>query len=480
VTTVATSAPTTWGGSRRWNSWVEFVVGNVPVASSATGNFALLGGKVTEDLSRGIRRDATVTLQFPTGQRHTTIPVFTPVAAAGAPFTIGTSSVGGSDTIGGGTIGVGAPLLTSSGATITDASGNPIYVGTEEAAPALEVAIPSTTAATRRSAYVPTSIGDLLDPNSGTEMRIWAGFEGEEVLLGHFDLVSTPVKLDAGGPMVQVTGQSFERRIQRRGFWEPYNLTVTPNPFGTTLVYQVLYSLLYALMPSLFTGQTVLIGAEIEPSPVPASSISYKPGDDPLAKIGDLMAVAGLEGGFTRDNRFVAKRSPVVSDFGTVEARWQFVDGENAAIATLNDASRTFSDENSYNGVIIEGTNHTDPNAAPVIYTLWNTNASSPTYFDPNNPQASPNGPRPKHVTSDLVKTTADASAVAVAELAKVLMQTDTVDAEVPANARIEMGHFARLASDGLGADGMYRVSRVVHDLNGAPAQVTLYRFQQV
>jgi hypothetical protein len=69
---------------------------------------------------------------------------------------------------------------------------------------------------------------------------------------------------------------------------------------------------------------------------------------------------------------------------------------------------------------------------------------------------------------------------VAAAELAKVLMISDSVEAQVPANTKIEMGHFVRLAADALGVDGIYRVSKVVHDLTGAPASLSLFRFQAV
>jgi prophage tail gpP-like protein len=89
-------------------------------------------------------------------------------------------------------------------------------------------------------------------------------------------------------------------------------------------------------------------------------------------------------------------------------------------------------------------------------------------------------GPRPKHVTSELAKTLADAEAVAAVELAKVLMVTDSVEAEVPAHAKLEMGQYARLVSDALGVDAVYRLNRVVHDLGGGPAKVTLYRFSGV
>lgn len=464
TTTYATVAPTTWGGSRRWNAYVEILVGDQPVASSASGDFALLGGTVTEDMSRAIRRDVSLHLQFPTGQRSTTVPVYTPLIVSTF-FSVGSSTVGSSDTIGGNA--TGSPLLDQAGATITDQNGDPLYVGSVDTAstPQLQLLIPSGRALTTRSAFIPTSLGDLLDPNSQAIIRVWAGFAGEEALLGYFDLSSVPVRMDVGGPLVDVAGQSFERRLSKAGFWqvEAYTAGIP--------AWQLMESLVTEALPT-----TVFSTAKLTPT---VSGVSYKPGDDRMAKITEVMGIAGIEGGFDRNNIFTTTPTPSTGDFGTAQPRWQVLDGINARVATLNGATRTFSDDSSYNGVVVEGTNHTDPNAAPVIYALWNTNAASPLYFDPANPRSG-SGPRPKQITSDLVATLADARAMAQAELAKVLMVADTADAVVPANALIEMGHFARLASDGLGVDGIYRVTKVVHDLSGAPAQLSLTRFQQV
>jgi hypothetical protein len=409
TTLVPVASPSTWGTTQRWNAYVEFLVGGVPVASSADGDFALVGGKVTEDLGRAIRRDVSVTLQFRTGQRRSTTPVYTATPTV-VWFTVGSSAVGSSDTIGGSAAGV--PLLTESGATITDQNGEPLYVGVADSvAPELALTTPSQ-ATTVRSPWIPTAIGDLLDPNGPTVMRIWAGFEGEEQLLGYFDLVSTPVKIGSGGALIEMTGQSFERRVQKAGFWDVLAL-------DAILAWQLVYRLILQVLPA--------TAFQLAVSPTVLKGISYKPGDDRLAKVGDALSVSGLEGGFDRNNRYATSVAPSTADFGNFAPRWEVLDGVNARVATLNDATRTFSDENSYNGVVVEGTNHADASAAPIMYTLWNTNASSPLYFNPADPGSSPTGPRPKHVTSDLVSSQSGAAAVAAAELAKVLMISDSV-----------------------------------------------------
>lgn len=43
-----------WGTSRVWNAWVEFIVAGEIIATSTDGTFALVGGTVTEDITRSI------------------------------------------------------------------------------------------------------------------------------------------------------------------------------------------------------------------------------------------------------------------------------------------------------------------------------------------------------------------------------------------------------------------------------------------
>lgn len=423
-----------WGSSRRWNSWVEFHAGNTLIASSANGDFAVADGQVTEDISRSIRRDATVTLLFPQNAQRRTVGVYSQVTS-GSPFEVGDDEVGDVEMVGGGTS-------------------------------VEELSIPPVTSDTARSVFIPTQVGDLLDPHSLATMRIYAGFEGEEVLLGFFDLAETPVRVEGGGAVVDVTAHSFERRLERAGFWN-----MNPYPASTPAIDAVL-----VLIGEAIRGTPILTAA----SGATIGELTWKPGDNRLSKITELLGICGMEGGFNRSNTYVIQPAPTASDFGTQSPRWDIIDGVNARIATLNAASRTFSDSDSYNGVVIEGTGQDNPQDNPIYSARWNLNPTSPLYFDPDNPQASPMGARPKHISSELVKSQTDADAMATVELAKVLMVTDSIEVEVPANAELEMGQYVRFACDAIGADGVYRVNRVVHNLAGGATSLTLYRFTGV
>lgn len=421
----------TWGSSRKWNSWVEIMYRDTLIASSADGDFAVTSGKITEDIGRPVRRDVQLSLTFPQLPRRMTMPVLQ-ATVTGTPIVVGSSNVGSTDRIGG--------------------------VAAAEA-----VVIPPVEPESTRPLLIPTTLGSVLDPNSLAHLRIHAGFVGEEVLMGYFDLASTEVKDGGSGPVVDITGQSFERRLNLAGFWQM-------NGFG-------------ASQPAVSAAMAVILEAMpqtqfiVTQSAATIGELTWKSSDNRLTKITDLLTLAGMEGGFNRSNVFTIQPAPIPSSFGTQQAQWDVIDGVNARVATLNTASRKFSDEDSFNGVVVEGTSQSTPNTPPVSAVVWNTNQTSPLYFDPTNPGASTMGPRAKFVHSELAHTTNDAYSIAQIELAKVLMLTDTIDAEVPANAEIQMGHFVRLVCDSLGVDGIYRVARVVHDLAGGPASLSLYHF---
>lgn len=425
--------PHEWGTSRTWNAWAELWVADQLVASSANGDFALVGGRVTEDITRSICRDADLELAFPLMPRVATIAVYT-LTGTTEPFVVGESEVGSADVVGGG------------------------GTASVQSAPAI--------AETRRNPMIPVNLGDLLDPHSASLLHVWAGWEGEEVRLGIFDLSSVPVTAQDGGAAITISGQSFERRIDKAGFWQVENATdgQSVSSITTYLVNQVL--------------SDVLVRPESHAATTPA--VSWKPGDNRMTAITKLLDSAGMLGYFDRDNIFRIERAPSLDDLSKqTDWTWHIVDGVNGVVATLYGAGRTFSDEESYNGVIIESTQH-ETDADPVIYVLWNNNPASPLYFDPANPTVTAGGPRPKYISTDQVKTEAEAAAMALSELAKVLTVADAIEVSAPANAAIQMGHYARFTSDALGVDGIYRVVRATHDLAGGPIELTLQRFSVV
>lgn len=374
---------TPWGRTQEWNAWVELTIAGDVVASSAEGDFQLVGGRLTEDLTRSIVGDVSLDLAFPAG-----------------------------------------------------------------------------------SALIPTRLGDLLDPHGQTAIKVWAGYRGREVPMGLFDLATTPLTLDLGGLRVAVTGMSFERLIQRAGFWEVVSLG--PG-FADIEAREGIY----------FLTRTVLganLPVQIDHNPIRMPTVTYKPGDDRLSAIAEIANGARMDVRFNRVGVFTVTNIP--SNVDALEPRWNFTDGDNGTILS---ATREFSDAESFNGVLVEGTAQRTDSAGPVYYMELLQNPSSPLYFNPTQgPGSSRWGPRIKHIRNEFVATLEQAAGVAKAYLAELSAVSDTVVVRAPANAEIEVTHIAQLTSADLGVDDPYRVTRVIHDLSGGPVEVTLHRWRGI
>lgn len=324
-----------------------------------------------------------------------------------------------------------------------------------------------TSSPSARHPLLPTRLGDLLDPNNHTHVRVFAGYEGSEVQMGVFDLATCPITVDPSGTKVSITGMSLERTLQRAGFWET-------GTFGAgARVDAVIVSLVRGLL-----GADLTMFIEQNDSVIPETTC--KPGDDRLGKVTEMAQAAAMEFRFDRLGRVELRNAPSAASWHQSNASWTLSDGLEQPVATLISAVREFTDEESYNGVIVEGSGHQDDQTAPIYYALWITNPSSPLYFDPNYPGASRRGPRPKHIRNEMVTTLEGAVGMAHAELARSTAVVDAVTAVCPANPEIRIGLYARLRSRSLDVDGVYRVVRVAHDLSGGPAEVLLHRYQQV
>lgn len=370
-----------WGESQEWNAWVEFLVAGTVAASSATGEFRLVGGRITEDVSRSVMGDVSLDLAFPEG-----------------------------------------------------------------------------------SSLIPVEVGDLLTPHGDTVIRVWAGYKNAEVCMGYYDLATTPLTVDLGGLRVAVTGMSFERVIQRAGFW---GVDTWDNLQAVDGIVR--------LVNGVLGGNVQYV---LPPFDVPIPGVSFKPGDDRLAMATKMAQAAGLEFRFARTGQFVVSGIPSPDSYLTAPAQWEFLDGPSG---TLVSAVRDFDDEDSYNGVVLEGAAPRDSNSQPVYAAAFITDPSSPLRFNPSLGAGSSRwGPRPKYVRNEFVGTAEQASSVLANELTKLSAVSDTITVKAAANAGVEVGNYARLRASKLGVDAVFRVNRIVHDLTGGAMEATLGRAKRV
>ena len=375
-----------WGQSQQWNAWVELTIAGEVVASSAAGDFELLGGRLTEDVSRSVSADVSLDLALPAG-----------------------------------------------------------------------------------SALLPTRPGDLLDPHGETVLKVWAGYRGAETLMGLFDLATSPLRLGADGLTISVTGMSFERILARAGFWQVENWA--SGEWTVLVLARLARAVLGEGLPIGFSPSVEHFGK------LPAE-VSWKPGDDRLAKMAEIAAAASMEVRFNRLGHLWMRPAPSVFDYTGATASWEFLDGERG---TLLSATREASDEESYNGVVIEGNYIDPPEDDGLIYAAWIQDRSSPLYFNPSlGPGTARWGPRPKFIRNEMAHGYAQLEQIARTELAKLSALADTVTVTAPANPGVEIGQYCRLRSDDLQIDATYRAVRVTHDLAGGPLEATLNRARSV
>jgi hypothetical protein len=258
---------------------------------------------------------------------------------------------------------------------------------------------------------------------------------------------------------VSVTGMSLERTIQRAGFWR-----VELSGAGAWVSSLVL-ALVQQVMPD------VAWSVELNQTPLP--DMSFKPGEDRLAKIVDIANSGAAAVRFDRQGGLLMRNwVPPLQRQANVS--WTLTDALDGEVATLLSAEREFADEDSYNGVVIEG--GAVDGQPPVFFTQWITNPQSPLYFDPDRASSRRRGPRPKHVRNEFVTTVEQAQAAAQSILAHWMAVTDQVTATAPANPTLTIDGFVRLKSRGLGVDAPYHIRRATHDLAGAPTELLLDR----
>lgn len=119
---------------------------------------------------------------------------------------------------------------------------------------------------------------------------------------------------------------------------------------------------------------------------------------------------------------------------GTTERNpaWTFVhqDADHPqGNARIYRATRRLSDEDTYNGVIISGES-TGSGTPPVRAEVWDTDPTSPTYFDPAKPTASDFGPKPLFETSIFAFTNKHALAIAKEKLPQTLGVSERITIE--------------------------------------------------
>jgi hypothetical protein len=270
----------------------------------------------------------------------------------------------------------------------------------------------------------------------------------EEVPLGVFVMTEVNLTDQGQGSTMEIVGVDRSIRVQKALWVDPYQIASGANlATAIDLVLSDRWSDVETDFQS--TSQTV-----------PGTVLGLQRAGDPW---GDSLKLAQA-GGFDLffDNEGVAVLTPIPdpSDQTPVEV---YVEGDEAMVLGVN---RRLSTDQTFNGVVVtgEGTNV----RPPVRAVVFDEDPASPTYRYGNF------GERPTFISSPIVTTTAEATQVASAELAKLKGAEENVDWSQIVDPSLDAGDVIQVSNTGTRLDRVMVLDKVVIPLRAEePMQAT-------
>lgn len=240
----------------------------------------------------------------------------------------------------------------------------------------------------------------------GNELNVLAGQiypdgTSEYVPMGMFRISKASLATSEGDLNVSVEGWDRSRTVSRSRFINPYNVK------QGLLYNEAIQALLMSRIPFL-TEEDFLFAVTAFKTP---NLIFTGPNDDPMAMAIKMAGSCGMELLFDGVGKPVLRPLP---DPQNGPSSFSYEEGEESVILSAN---RDLDDELAYNGCIVSG--ETTSNTTPVRGVSWDTDPLSPTYYDPDHPEASVYGAVPEFITSEFVTTTEQAVQASIANLGK-------------------------------------------------------------
>jgi hypothetical protein len=288
---------------------------------------------------------------------------------------------------------------------------------------------------------VPTTISALMSPLSGGTIQLYAGFtypdDSEELVpISRHYWHRSVIDEDAAGLKISLSCQDLTGRLDACPLTAARPITAGTNVITamTTLIRVVLPNVTIVATPTaqgspavVLDEQSNLLG-ELEKL---AESIGYEMFMDPIGQL-------------------VIRPVPTIDD----DPSWSYAGGQGL-LAVHN----ALDDETTYNGVIAKGEN-ASTGVAPVRGEVWDTDPTSPTYYDPANPTLSPIGPRPFFYVSEYLTSSSQCLTAARARLQKVKGLQQMVDINVVQNPALNVHDVLQIDRPTAGVGGNFMVER--------------------
>lgn len=293
------------------------------------------------------------------------------------------------------------------------------------------------------AAVLPLVEGAALSPTAPATVQVRFRAPGGTVRsdYGQYSVDNLEVTESKEGVTLSAEVSDNSRTVSRARFWRPV-LIGARTPYATAF-----HTLLDDILPR----------AEIQVGHTTARTggLGWLEQDDRLAAVNEMATAIGFRFDWNADGK---GNVDIVSDVDiSDDPVWTFIDGGNARIIS---ADRMLTDERSYNGVVAMG-EASGSDRPPIREEVWDTDPSSPTYFDPNNPAASVYGPVPFFYVSQLITTSRQARDAARARLPKVLGLVEVLKFRCLPHPGIVPGDPIRVERPRIGVSGTFIVSAV-------------------
>lgn len=194
----------------------------------------------------------------------------------------------------------------------------------------------------------------------------------------------------------------------------------------------------------------------------------YDQGADPWDACNTLAQSIGCEIYFDVNGWVVIAPSVDIDDLPAPE--FQYIEGNNCA---MTDLSRRFSNDQGYNGVIVIGESPGDE-LPPIRAEAWDDEPGSVTY------RKGAYGEVPMFLTSQVVKTQDDATAMAVQTLRNQLGATAQLSINAYVNASYEAGAVVQVERARSHVTGLFAIDAFNVPLRGGTQGITLRQKRRV
>jgi hypothetical protein len=356
--------------------------------------------------------------------------------------------------------------------------------------------------------YIPKDPTDLLHPLSGNELHVFRGFQysdgsSDMCSLGVFRM-SQPKVTDTGDQItIDIKGSDRAAEISRLKWTAPYQIVS-----GTDLA-QAVESLLsnrwlpaevlnFSVTPTnpippgyINSGQSVVV-------PTTTFGAALSSSNDPWADAQTLAAAGGMELFFGTQGQVVMQPLATTDQLGNPTFTktvfpLSYEEGQNCTVVEMDN---TLDETQTYSGVIAIGTG-AGGNAPPVQGEVWNTDPTSPSYYDPAHPTLSTIGPVPYIFETQAIpgfsstgvtalpdtalQAQAKIDSAAYAQLQLILTAFDTPTFQCVPNPALWEGDIVELLRERMGIGGTYIIQKYTIPLDVSSAmQVTCKPRRQI